>query len=143
MKTVPFVRPEILASGFQINGASGSENTFLIDGQEVTNFRTGQLNSNNDLPLEFLQEVQVKSGGLNAEYNSSTGEVINIVTRGGYDSWSGNFGISFTPNNFQGSPNVVLNRFGTNAGQIEFFQPDAYNLFLWEQATCAFHRLRN
>jgi Ca-activated chloride channel family protein len=36
--------------GFQIDGASGSENTFVIDGQEVTNFRTGALNSKNTVP---------------------------------------------------------------------------------------------
>ena len=32
------------ASGFQVDGSSGSENAFVIDGQEVTNFRTGTLN---------------------------------------------------------------------------------------------------
>lgn len=34
----------IKVGGFQIDGASGSEQTFMIDGQEVTNFRTGVLN---------------------------------------------------------------------------------------------------
>ena len=45
LKIAPNVRPEPLSAGFQIDGASGSENVFNIDGQEVTNFRTGQLNS--------------------------------------------------------------------------------------------------
>lgn len=31
----------ILVGGFQIDGAAGSEKTFMIDGKEVTNFRTG------------------------------------------------------------------------------------------------------
>lgn len=38
LKIVPFVRPEILSGGFQINGASGSENTFFIDGQASYKF---------------------------------------------------------------------------------------------------------
>ncbi len=37
-------------AGFQVDGASGRENTFLIDGKEVSNFRTGDLNSNNSIP---------------------------------------------------------------------------------------------
>jgi TonB family protein len=41
LKIEPNVRPEALAAGFQLDGASGSENTFIIDGAEVTNLRTG------------------------------------------------------------------------------------------------------
>ena len=44
------IKPETLRGGFQIDGASGSENVFVIDGNEVTNFRTGQMNKNNSLP---------------------------------------------------------------------------------------------
>jgi Carboxypeptidase regulatory-like domain/TonB dependent receptor-like, beta-barrel/TonB-dependent Receptor Plug Domain len=123
LKIVPNVRFEPLAAGFQIDGASGAENTFFIDGQEVTNFRTGQLNISNDLPFEFLEEVQVKSATINAEYGGALGGVVNVVTRGGNNQWRGNLGISFTPDALQGRPNVFLNRFGANAGQIEYFQP--------------------
>ncbi len=64
LKTTPNVRPETLGGGsgngrgdsstqstVQIDGASGSENVFVVDGAEITNFRTGQLNSTNGLPL--------------------------------------------------------------------------------------------
>ena len=51
LRLSPSTRPEALAGGFQIDGASGSENTFIIDGQEVTNFRSGTLNEKNDLPV--------------------------------------------------------------------------------------------
>lgn len=122
LKIAPFVRSEVLSGGFQVNGETGSENAFFIDNQEVTNFRTGQLNSNNDLPFEILQEVQITSE-TTAEYSRAIGGNINVVTRGGFDNWRGKIGISFTPNNLQGSPNIVINRFGTNAGHIEFFQP--------------------
>jgi hypothetical protein len=124
LKIAPNVRPEALAGGFQIDGASGSENTFIIDGQEVTNFRTGQLNSNNNLPFELLQEVQIKSTGYEAEYGGATGGVINVVTAGGNNEWRGNFGISFTPMKLTGDARPVLARFGTNvAGNYEYFNP--------------------
>lgn len=121
LKIAPNVRPEALAAGFQIDGASGAENVFVIDGQEVTNFRTGQLNSNNNVPFELVQEVQVKSTGFEAEYGGATGGVINVVTVGGNDQWRGNFGVSFRPSKLQGDSRPVLNRFGTATGQTEFF----------------------
>lgn len=124
LKIAPNVRPEALSGGFQIDGASGSENVFVIDGQEVTNFRTGQLNSNNNLPFELLQEVQVKSTGFEAEYGGATGGVINVVTIGGNDQWRGNFGVSFEPQKLQGGANPVLNPYGANvAGNYEYFAP--------------------
>ena len=115
LKIAPNVRPEGLAGGFQIDGASGSENVFVVDGQEVTNFRTGTLNSNNNLPFELLQEVQVKSTGFEAEYGGATGGVINAVTSGGNNDWHGNFGVSFKPSKFQGGLTPVLNRYDPDA----------------------------
>ncbi len=123
LKIAPNVRPEALGAGFQIDGASGAENVFVIDGQEVTNFRTGQLNSQNNVPFELVQEVQVKSTGFEAEYGGATGGVINVVTGGGNDEWRGNFGIAFRPEKLQGQENVVLNRYGSGAGAFEYFQP--------------------
>jgi len=122
LKIAPNVRPEPLNAGFQIDGASGAENVFVVDGQEVTNFRTGQLNSNNNLPFELLQEVQVKSTGFSAEYGGATGGVINAVTSGGNDQWRGNFGVSFTPSQLQGAPRDFLNRFSTTVAP-EYFTP--------------------
>jgi hypothetical protein len=136
LKIAPNVRPEALAGGFQIDGASGSENVFVIDGQEVTNFRTGSLNSNFNLPFEMVQEVQVKSTGYEAEYGGATGGVINVVTVGGNDTWRGNFGVSFRPSAFQGSPRESLQAFtvpisATNTnpqsnipGNTTYFQPN-------------------
>jgi hypothetical protein len=125
LKTAPNVRPEARAGGFQIDGASGSENVFVIDGQEVTNFRTGTLNFNNNLPFELLQEVQVKSTGFEAEYGGATGGVINVVTGGGNDTWRGNFAISFEPAKLQGQPRTILNQFdSTNSvNGWEQYQP--------------------
>ena len=123
LKIAPFVRFEPLAAGFQIDGASGSENTFFIDAQETTNYRTGLLNSNNDLPFELLQQVRVKATGFQARESGPLGGTVEAATQGGNDLWRGNLGVSFVPAKFQGEPNTVLNRYGTAPGQIEYFQP--------------------
>jgi hypothetical protein len=124
LKIAPNVRPESNAGGFQIDGASGSENVFVIDGQEVTNFATGTLNSNNNLPFELLQEVQIKSTGFEAEYGGATGGVINAVTAGGNNQWRGNLGISFRPSALQSDPNQQLNQYGSAPGQFDYFTPN-------------------
>ena len=123
LKIAPNVRPEPLAAGFQIDGASGAENVFIIDGQEVTNFRTGQLNTNNNVPFELVQEVQIKSTGFEAEYGGATGGVINVVTLGGNDQFHSNVGLSFRTQEFNGNPRPILNRYGTGANQFENFTP--------------------
>lgn len=112
----PAVRAEPLSGGFQIDGASGSENTFIIDGQEVSNFRTGTLNTNNNIPFQFVQEVQVKSSGFEAEYGGATGGVINVVTRGGGNEFRGEAGMDFRVQKFQGSPRPFLNTTTYNTG---------------------------
>ncbi len=121
LKIAPNVRPEALSGGFQIDGASGSENVFVIDGQEVTNFRTGTLDTNNNLPFELVQEVQIKSTGFEAEYGGATGGVINVVTVGGNDEWHGRFGASFEVPKLQGEQRSTLFRNSNVAGDYQYF----------------------
>src|SRR5258708_37290639 len=61
--------------GVSVDGASGSENVFIIDGVEVSDTLTGALRAVHNLPFEFLSEIQVKSGGFEAEYGGANGGV--------------------------------------------------------------------
>ncbi len=124
LDTSRFVSDESLTGGVSIDGSTGPDNTYFIDGQEVTNPVTGIFNSNHNLPLTLLQEVRVKSGADTAEYNGSIGGVVSVVTRGGNNNWRGDFGISIAPRGLNGSLRPVLNRFGTNSAEVEYFQPN-------------------
>ena len=108
LKVSPATRPESRTGGYQVDGASGSENTFIIDGNEVTNPISGTLDSNNNLPFSIVQEVQVKSSGFEAEYGGATGGVINVVTRGGNNALRGEFGINFMPGKWQAARRNTL-----------------------------------
>lgn len=121
LKISPAARPEALSGGFQIDGASGSENSFIIDGQEVSNFRTGTLNSNNNLPFQFVQEIQIKTSGFEAEYGGATGGVVNVVTKGGSNEFHGLAEYQFEPNKLWAGPRPALNsyRAGTGANFIQ------------------------
>ena len=108
LQTTPSVRNEPLSGGFQIDGASGSENTFIIDGQEVNNFRTGVLNINNNIPFQIVQEIQVKSGGFEAEFGGATGGVISVATKSGGNDFHGEVGTAFRPATLQAGPRSFL-----------------------------------
>ena len=115
LKTVPGTRPESRSGGFSVDGSSGGENVFVIDGQEVTNYRTGTLNETYNVPTQLVQEVQVKSTGFDATYGGATGGVVSVVTRGGGNEFHGEFGLQFETPKFNGTPRPLLTRFTTGA----------------------------
>ena len=68
-----------MAGGLQVNGASGAENVYDVNGMDITNIRTGTLTTQNRLPVEAIQQVQVKNGVPGADayqrvFNSQTGQ---------------------------------------------------------------------
>jgi hypothetical protein len=130
LKSVPGTRPESRSGGFSVDGASGGENVFVIDGQEVTNYRTGTLNETYNIPTQLVQEVQIKSSGFEAAYGGATGGVVSVVTRGGNNDLHGEFGLQLEPSKFNGTPRPLLTRFTTgsvannNFTQVaEYFKP--------------------
>jgi hypothetical protein len=125
LRTAPGVRQEANSGGFSVDGASGSENVFVIDGQEVTNFRTGTLNSNNAIPTQFVQEVNIKSSGFDAEFGGATGGVISVVTKGGSNDVRGEFGVQFNTSKLNGNPRPFLQRFTSGSGAA-FVQSTEY-----------------
>jgi len=75
------------SNGFQIDGATDSENVYLIDGVNTTNIQGGGVGK--DFQSDFIQEVQVKSSGFEAEFGGALGGVINAVAKRGSSSWHG------------------------------------------------------
>ncbi len=70
-----------------IYGSTSSENLFLIDGVNTTNVIKGF--QGKDINTEFIQEVEVKTGGYQAEYGRNTGGVINVITKSGGNEFHG------------------------------------------------------
>ncbi|HEX8458990.1 MAG TPA: VIT domain-containing protein [Pyrinomonadaceae bacterium] len=124
LRVAPSVRDEPASGGFQIDGASRTENTYIIDGQEVTNFRTGALSANNNFPFQFIQEIQVKSSGFEAEYGGATGGIVNVVTRNGTNEFHGEFGFQLRPARWQAGARPALRLF--NAPAPDLFQQAEY-----------------
>ena len=81
--------------GYSFNGATGPENTFLIDGLNSTNPAYGLVGTR--LSLEFIDETQIITGGYQAEYGRATGGLVNIVTKAGSNEFKGDLWLNYTP----------------------------------------------
>lgn len=93
-----------------ISGASGLENTYIVDGVNVTNTGYGAIGSysivygslgsgfNND----FVKEIQVKSGGFEPEYGQALGGVVNVITKSGGNKYSGEGYVYLNPRSLEG-----------------------------------------
>jgi hypothetical protein len=104
-----YLAPGVSSSGSagsenpSIAGGSGLDNHYVIDGVNVTNQGYGALGSysivfgslGNATPFDFIQEVQVKTGGYEAEFGQSIGGVVNVITKSGSNDAAGSvFGYS-------------------------------------------------
>ena len=85
--TAPSVNSGELEGGFQVNGASGAENAFTVDGVVTNSLVNGQ--SRQNTVFEYLQEVQVKTTGIPAEFGGALGGVVSAVTRSGGNRFQG------------------------------------------------------
>ena len=95
LKASPGTRPDPIAGGWSVDGATNAENVFVIDGQDVTNYRNAGINANNQVPFALVQELQVKTSGFDAEYGGATGGVFSVVTKGGSNEWHGEIGTAY------------------------------------------------
>lgn len=64
-----------------VGGSSGPENSYILDGVTTTDPAFGGGGAN--LPFEFVQEVEVKTGSYGADQGLSTGGVFNVITKSG------------------------------------------------------------
>lgn len=91
-----------------IGGGSGLENNVVVDGVNITNpgyGGTGTYSANygslgTGVNFDFVKEVQVKSGGFEAEYGQSTGGVVNVITKSGTNDFHGGLYFYAQPSGF-------------------------------------------
>jgi hypothetical protein len=83
----PTVNEGTVEGGFQVNGASGAENNFIVDGISTTSLIQG--NSRQNTAFEFLEQVQIKTSGIEAQYGGATGGVISAITKSGGNNFHG------------------------------------------------------
>jgi hypothetical protein len=101
-------------STITVYGSSGNENVFFIDGVNTTGSEYGF--QGKELNFEFIQAVDVKSGGYAAEYGRSTGAIINVITKSGGNSFHGDAFGYYDNDSLQATAQQVQSSNGTVAG---------------------------
>jgi outer membrane receptor protein involved in Fe transport len=94
------------AVGFSIGGAADSESTYLVEGQDTENISGGASNAN--VPFQFIQEVQVKTSGIEAEHGGALGGVINVIMKKGSNDYHGSFSGTYEGDALDGSQMASL-----------------------------------
>lgn len=81
-----------------VAGSSGPENSYILDGVNTSDPAFGGGGAN--LPFEFVQEVQIKTGAFGADQGLSTGGVFNVITKTGGNEFHGDIFAYGLPKNF-------------------------------------------
>jgi hypothetical protein len=76
-------------------GSSIGENVYYINGMNITNFRN--FIGGSTIPFELFDQIEVKTGGYQAEFGRSTGGVTNAVTKSGSNEFEFGFNAYFEP----------------------------------------------
>jgi hypothetical protein len=96
------------ATGVTVYGSSGAENQYIIDGLNTTDLRDGT--QGKFMNFDFIQEVEVKTGGLPAEYGRMTGGTINAVTKSGGNELKGDAFVFESPDSFHAGNKTFAKR---------------------------------
>lgn len=151
VRQAPGANPEAKLGGLSVDGSSGAENRFIIDGAEATNINTGAgrnaagtagdgasssgpggTGAGMRMVTDFVEEVQIKSSGYTAEYGGSTGAVINVLTKSGSNEFHGGVGVYYSGDSLDADPRPTLRLKPANSREAEYvtFDEDPYDR--WE-----------
>ncbi len=96
LSTVPGVQYDNVGGGLLVDGATGTENMWYMDGADITQPHLGTRAQST--VMEIIEEVKVTASGYNAEFGGSMGGVVNVITRSGGNSFHGDV-IGYYENN--------------------------------------------
>ena len=116
----PSVNTGYIEGGFQINGSSGAENSFYIDGVSTNSMIDGS--ARQSATFDYIQEVQVKTTGLDAEYGGALGGVVSAVTKSGGNTFHGDLSFYY-----------FGNKLNTDQSQRLQIEPDTRDTFQYFQ----------
>jgi len=103
------------AGNYSISGSSGLENSYLVDGVNITNSGYGGIGSYNrrygslgsGVTNDFIDQVEVKEAGFEAEFGQATGGVVNAVVKSGGNKLSGQISVYGQPSSFESEYKLV------------------------------------
>jgi len=100
--------------GFSVAGGSDSENSYLVEGQETADLAGGF--SHTQVPFDFIDEVDIKNSGIEAEHGGALGGVVNVVMKKGTNQYHGTLFAYFENDAMDAGPNAY-SRLDPNSAQ--------------------------
>lgn len=114
---VLYLAPTVTGSGMGGNpgvaGSTGTENIFMINGLNTTDPVTGTFGTN--LNFNFVREMEVDTGAMDAEYGASTGGLFNVLTKSGSNEFHGEVFAYYNDDSF--NARAHSNDFSVNSNQ--------------------------
>jgi outer membrane receptor protein involved in Fe transport len=107
--------------GVSFSGSSSLENQYYVDGVNTTGLTLGTVGS--PVINDFIEEIEVITGGYNAEFGRATGGVVNVVTKSGSNEFKGSVFGYWQP----GVLTAAAKTTPINAGSIDAKGDVAYN----------------
>jgi hypothetical protein len=99
-------------------GALTSNNQFIVDAVDTTDPTTGTFGTN--LNFEAIQEVQVYTSGISAEYGRAQGAIVNVITKSGTNRFEGSAKYIFNNDNWNGDNKTVSEVSGLSLNRTKF-----------------------
>jgi len=100
--------------GYSVAGGSDSENSYLVEGQETANLIGGY--SHTSVPFDFIDQVDVKTNGIVAQYGGALGGVVNVIMKKGSPAYHGSVFVLFENDAMDGTPNGLSRYNPVDAG---------------------------
>src|SRR5262249_42852025 len=69
---------------------------------------------------DFVEQIQVKQSGYNAEYQAALGGVVSVVTKSGTNDFRGTAGVYLTNLDWSGDPRAILRALPSDAARSEY-----------------------
>jgi len=110
------------SGGVSFSGSSGLENQYYVDGVNTTGLTFGTVGS--PVINDFIEEIEVITGGYNAEYGRATGGVVNVVTKSGSNEFKGSIFGYWQP----GQLTAAVESTPTNASSIDVTSDTALDI---------------
>jgi hypothetical protein len=105
--------------GTAIAGATSPENSFLVDGLSTNNTAYG-LNGS-PITIEFIDQVNIITGGFMPEYGRTTGGAISAFTKSGGNEFHGSVWGTWTPGSLLGPTPVIVTTGATFSNSTQLY----------------------
>jgi hypothetical protein len=91
--------PGVVGTGNpSVHGATLGENSYTIDGVNTTDPVTGTFGLNTN--FDIIDQLEVSTGGFQAEYGGATGGIINQITKSGTNTFEGTLDTRYSNQHF-------------------------------------------